>query len=134
MNIQVIKQYQILMSGLVDKNKEQEKEISRLTRLLEADGKKTRQRKSDTTVSDALLPHVNTINTLGKKFAIVAYPWFKSTAFLKLTGRPSITLTGIMRYQTPEMEDLALTAEIYDNVPASLHHFLQGEPKFGELV
>ena len=128
-----MKDNQLVIGQLVGKIQELETENSRLHRIVESTGRKTRSRKSDTGVPDSLLSHVDTINILGKKFAIMTYPWLKSTAFTKLTGRPSLMLTGVLRYQTPECEDLALTAELYDNIPSKLHHLMQGEPKFGEL-
>ena len=111
-----------------------ETENSRLRRIVEASGNKVRSRKSDGTVPETLVSHVSAINILGKKFAVMVYPWIKATAFVNLMGRPDAPLTGFLRYQSIEAGDLARTTELYDNIPSKFHHFMQGEPRFGELV
>ena len=125
---------QILNGECIKRIKVLETENARLRRIVEASGNKVRSQKSDGTVPETLVSHVSAINILGKKFAVMVYPWIKATAFVNLTGRPDTTLTGVLRYQNNEVGELACTTELYDNIPSNFHRLMQGEPRFGELV
>lgn len=69
---------------------------------------------------------------LGKRFAVMVYPWLKSTAFAGLPGRPNISSN--LRYQILNDEASALAIELYDSVPSDLHMLMEDEPTFGELA
>lgn len=125
---------QFMYDEVVKEVKHYKNENSRLRGLLEFNGKNTRSRKSDAAVPEVLLPHVDAINILGKKFAVMVYPWLKASAFVNLTGRPAIISHGSLRYRNAENIELALTADLYDNVPSVFHHLMQCEPKFGDMV
>ena len=129
-----MKRHQLTISELVAKIKVLETKKSHLSRRLEASGVKIWARKSDTTMPEILLPHVNTINILGKKFGVMTCVWPDSSDFHNLVGWPMVPLTGILRFQNAEMKKLAIIAEIYNSIPPKIHPFLQGEPKFGEIV
>ena len=83
---------------------------------------------------DTVLPHVNAISLLGKKFAIMVCVWLDPSDLQNLYGRPAVQTKSVLRYQNAELKKLALIAEIYDHIPSNFHALLQGEPKFADIV
>ena len=83
---------------------------------------------------DSILPHVNAISLLGKKFAIMVCVWLDVSDLQNLHGRPAVQTKSVLRYQNNELKKLALIAEIYDHIPPNFHALLQGEPKFADIV
>ena len=71
---------------------------------------------------------------LNRRLAPVALAELYMMAHSRDLEDKSCRLTGILRFQNAEMKKLAIIAEIYNSIPPKIHPFLQGEPKFGEIV
>ena len=112
------------------------------TKLLEAQGrvethnapsKKGKKSKSDSGTPPELVEHVDRINCLGKKCAVMLAIWVPDEIFEK--KRPLIDyMDSKRRYDSAENQEMSLMAEIYDFLPEEYHNFLLGLPKFSDVV